>query len=82
MLDSKVTELADKMIQLQFHERTEQLDRDLQRTADEMRMNGMGTSGPHITAVHAHCARNVELRALIVWQNLLRVLSQAGVLPV
>jgi len=81
MLDPKIIELADTMIQLQFHELTEQLAHDLEMTADEMTAHGMGTSGPHVKAAHGHCARNIELRALIVWHNLQRVLSHAGVLP-
>jgi hypothetical protein len=81
MLDPRVTELADKLIQIQFRERTEQLVRDIRRTADEMTLAGMGTSGPHVNAVFEICARDVELRALIVWQNLRRVLSQAGIVP-
>jgi hypothetical protein len=78
MLTPKVIELADKMIQLQFHELTEQLAHDLKMTADQMTAHGMGTSGPHIKAAHGHCARNVELRALVVWNNLRRVLSSTG----
>lgn len=81
MLDPKITELADRMIQFQFHELTEQLDGDLERTANQMTMDGLGRSGPHIKAACDLCAHDIELRALIVWQNLLRVLSQAGVLP-
>jgi hypothetical protein len=34
MLDPRVTELADKLIPIQFRERTEQLVRDIRRTAD------------------------------------------------
>src|SRR5437773_4385424 len=79
MLDPEITKLADELIQIQFHERTQQLGRDLQRISDEMIKHGMTTSSPHVKAVYDVCARDVELRALIAWQNLQRVLSHAGV---
>jgi hypothetical protein len=44
-------------------------------------MRGLGTSSGVIEVVYNLCVRDIELRALIVWQNLLRVLSQAGVQP-
>jgi len=79
MLDSKIFQLADEFIQLQFHERSEQLANDLKMTAYEMIKHGMQSSGPHITAAHAHCVRDIELRALIVWQNLRKVLVHGGI---
>ena len=34
-----------------------------------------------VKLVREHCSRAIELRALIVWQNLSKVLSRAGVVP-
>jgi hypothetical protein len=79
MLDSKLTELAGKMIKTQLDERTEQLARDISQAQAEATMRGMGRSGAVLQMVYDICARDIGLRALIVWQNLLRVLSEAGV---
>ena len=79
VLDPKVTELAERFIRRQFDERTDQLRRDITKAQNEMAVRGLGTSGPMVQAVFDLCARDIELRALIVWQNLSKVLSQAGV---
>ena len=79
MLDPKITELADRIIQLQFHERTKQLGHDIVLVQNDAAMRGMGTSSAVTELVYNLCAHDIDLRALIVWQNLLRVLSQAGV---
>jgi hypothetical protein len=79
MLDSKLTELAGKMIKTQLDERTEQLAREISQAQAEATMRGVGRSGAVLQMVHDICARDIGLRALIVWQNLLRVLSEAGV---
>jgi hypothetical protein len=81
MLDSTITELADRMIQFQFHERSKQLAHDILLAQNDAAMRGMGTSSSLVDIVYDICARDVELRALIVWQNLMRVLSHAGTVP-
>lgn len=78
MLDTTITELADRMIQLQFHERTKQLDHDILLAQNDASTRGLGTSSAVIELVYNLCARDIELRALIVWQNLVRVFSQSG----
>jgi len=82
MLDSTITELADRMIQLQFHERTKQLEHDILLAQADAAKRNMFTSSSHVDVVYDICERDVELRALIVWQNLMRVLSHAGTVPV
>ena len=81
MLDAKVTELADRFIRLQFDEQGKQLNREIAKTRDEARLKGgMGTSSVVVELVRGHCARDIELRALIVWHNLQKVLSRSGVI--
>jgi hypothetical protein len=79
VLDSKVTELADRFIHLQIEERKKQLASEIASTQSNAALNGMGRSGVVVQLVHEHCARDIELRALIVWHNLTKVLSRAGV---
>lgn len=81
MLDQKITQLADKMIRIQFEEREEQLRRDIDLAQSKMAIKGLGHGSAVVRAVYDLCAHDVEIRALIVWQNLVRVLSNAGVLP-
>jgi hypothetical protein len=79
MLDSTITDLAARMISVQFDERKEQLERDIALVQARFSARGLGTSNLVIEEVHNLCARDIELRALIVWQNLHRVLSQVGI---
>lgn len=81
MLDPKVTELARTMIHVQFDERREQLRRDIERITTEMAERGMLRSGATFMKIRDLCAREVEIRAQIVWQVLVRVLSTIGVCP-
>ena len=79
MLDSTIIELASRMTRIQFVERTEQLRRDIEIAQNRLTMDGLGRSGALVEAVYDLCARDIELRAQIVWQNVLQVLSQAGI---
>jgi hypothetical protein len=67
------------MISVQFGERKEQLHRDITFVQARFSARGLGTSSLVIEEVYNLCARDIELRALIVWQNLHRVLSQVGI---
>ena len=78
MLESKITELADRLIQFQFQERTKQLENDILLVQNRAAIEHSGRSSALVEEVYNLCARDVELRALLVWQNLLRVLSHAG----
>lgn len=79
MLDSKVTELARTMILVQFDERRKHLRREIEQVHNEMSARGMGRSGAILTRIHELCAREVEIRAWIVWRVFARVLSSRGV---
>lgn len=79
MLDPKITELADRIIQLQFHERTKQLEHDILLTQTDAAVRGMGTSSAMVEVVYNHCARNVELRTSTVWKTLKKLLSETDV---
>ena len=81
MLDPKITQLTDRMTRVQFEERQEQLRRDIELAQNEMSAHGLGRSGALVQRVHELCAHDIEIRALIVWQNLARVLSNVGISP-
>lgn len=67
------------MIRIQFAECSEQLQRAILKVQNEFSARGMGRSGAVVKEVHDLCARDVEIRVLIIWQNIQRVLSTAGV---
>ena len=81
MLDSKITELARTMIEVQFEERRKHLAREIELVHNEMAMRGLGRSGAALSQVSELCAREVESSALIVWEVLARILSTAVVPP-
>lgn len=81
MLDSTIIELANRMIQPQFHERSKQLAYDIGLAQSKAGLAGAGRSSALIEQIYNLCGHDIELRALIVWQNLFRVLSQTGVVP-
>lgn len=78
MLDPKVTQLVERFISLQFEERTKQLGQDISKSQNDAAIKGMGRSSVVVQLVYDHCARDIELRTLIVWQNLCKILSRAG----
>jgi hypothetical protein len=80
MLDPKVTELADRMIRVQFEKRRKQLGYDIAKTQSDAALHGAGgRSSAVVQLVYDHCARDVELRAGIVWETLKTLLSETGV---
>ena len=81
MLDPKIAGLARPMIQVQFDERRKQVERDIGQVASEAVMAGAGRSGILIVEIREICAREVGIRALLIWQALVRVMSNLGVEP-
>lgn len=81
MLDPKVIELVDRMVRVQFEERREQLQREIILVQNQATMHGAGRSGRVMVQVTDLCAHDIEIRTLIVWQTLRRVISETGIVP-
>ncbi len=81
MLDSKVAELTDGLIQTQFTERRQLLQEEFLRVAQELTGRGNLHTSAHVLRVAEVCRREMEIRAWIVHNVHLRVLSQLGVDP-
>jgi hypothetical protein len=81
MFDPKVLDLAGRIIQVQLEELLQQLSRDLELIRNEMTMRGMGRSGAIVAKIHERCAREVEIRARIVWLALQKAFLATGVQP-
>ncbi len=81
MLDPKFTELADRLIQVEFQERRQHLSREIEYVYNEMADRGIGRSGIAVARIRELCVREVGIRASIVWQMLVKVISSTGVGP-
>ena len=81
MLDRKVVDLTDGLIQSQFAERRQRLAADLLAIAEQCNARGMFHSGDHIRRVVEICRREIEVRGWIVHNAHTRVLSQLAIEP-
>ena len=81
MLDPKVVELTDGIIQSQFAERRQYLARDVHAIGMELSARGLFNSGAHIRRVVETCRREIEARGWMVHQAHVRVLSQLSIDP-
>ncbi len=81
MLDPKVVELSDGIIQSKFAERRQQLAGEVQAIGMELNARGLFHSGDHVRRVVEICRREIETRGWIVYQAHIRVLSQLAIEP-
>jgi len=81
MLDPTVIDLAGKLIQVEFQERRQQLSREIEFVHNEMAERGIGRSGIAVARIRELCAHEVGIRARIVWQMILKVISSIGLEP-
>jgi hypothetical protein len=78
MLDPKVVELTDRLIQTQYAERRQQLACEIHSAAQQFNSRGTLHSSMHLQKVTEICHHEVEIRAWIVHNAHVRVLSQLG----
>lgn len=81
MLDPQIAGLARRMILAQFEDRKKEVQRAVVQLADQFRIAGALSSGTFVVEMRECCAREVEIRAKLIWQALLRVMSNLGVKP-
>lgn len=81
MLDPKVVELTDGLIQSQFAERRQCLAGEVRAIGMELNSRGLFHSGEHVRRVVEICRREIETRGWIVHQAHVRVLSQLAIEP-
>jgi hypothetical protein len=80
MANREALVIVDRMVRVQFEERSEQLRRDIQLAVNQMTMKGVRGSSL-VQRVHDICARDIEIRTLILWQTIRRVLGDVGAQP-
>jgi hypothetical protein len=76
MLDPKVVEITNGLIQTQFAERRQRLPEGLRAASQRA---AIGNSGMHVRQAVEICRREVEIRAWIVHNAHVRVLSELAV---
>jgi hypothetical protein len=81
MLDPQVAGLARRMILAQFEDRKKEVQRAVGQLADQFRAAGALSSGRFLVELRECCAQETEIRAKLIWQALLRVMSNLGVTP-
>lgn len=81
MLDRKVVELTDGLIQTQFAERRKRLPEELRAAAEQHNARGILNSSIHLERALQICRSEIETRGWIVHNAHFRVLSQLSIEP-
>ncbi len=81
MLDSNAIDLSDRLIQTQFAERRQQLQQELLKAAQQFNARGALNSSMHLQRVTEICRHEIEIRAWIIHNAHVRVLSQLSISP-
>jgi hypothetical protein len=81
MLDRKVVELTDGLIQWEFTQRRQCLTDELQAADEQFNARGALNSSMHVQRVVAVCRQEIEARGWIVYNAHTRVLSQLAIEP-
>ena len=79
MLDPKIAGLARRMIQVQLDERRGHVGQEAEVVVNKLVLQGLGRSGAIIQEIHKLCANEVVIRAMLMWQVFIRVMSSLRV---
>jgi hypothetical protein len=75
MLGDELIQPAAIRIQIELAERRERFGREMQQMISEMTLQGLGRSGAVVERIVRAIAREFDIRAMLVWQVLSRVMS-------
>jgi hypothetical protein len=78
MLSEKFLERATRLIENHFFERRKQTPVEITKVKEEQAERNAFYSGMTISRIREICEREIEIRAVIVWQSLVRVLETLG----
>jgi vacuolar-type H+-ATPase subunit I/STV1 len=78
MLDSKISEYAERLIKVCFDERTKAIKQEASNIANKLAGNGTLSSGVSLALFHRLCERELEVRATVIWENLVRAHKTCG----
>lgn len=75
MLSDELIQLAATRIQIELAERQERFGQEIQQLVSEMILQGLGRSGAMLERIGQAIAREFDIRAMLAWQVLSRVMS-------
>lgn len=78
MFSEKFIERVNRLIGIQFVERRKQVLREISRVTHEYNARGMLHSGMTVFSIKEICEKEIEIRAVIAWQCLVRILQTLG----
>lgn len=81
MLDAKLVELANRMIEVQLDERRYRFPREIEITFAELATIGLASSGAALNQAYNLCTKELKLRTKIVGESLFNVFSKTDLEP-
>lgn len=81
MLDPNAAKISDALIENELTERRQVLERELVTIAQELNARGLFHSGAHVQKAWDLCVRELHIRAQLIFQTDVRVLSQLTIAP-
>ena len=78
MFNDKFLERANRLIQVRLAERQKQIPLEISKIQRESAARGMLNSSMSILNTKEVCEREIEIRAVIAWQSLVRVINTLG----
>ena len=81
MLSPKLTERVSRLLEVQFVERRQVLDAEIEAAKSLHNARGMLRSGTYVKCIQGICIRELEVRGVLIWQALVRVMNLLGEEP-
>ncbi|MBN2108787.1 MAG: hypothetical protein JW832_15280 [Deltaproteobacteria bacterium] len=78
MLTAEMKDRCTRLIEVGFAERRRQLKGEISLIYEKMAARGMGGSGHMISLLHALIQRELEIRGVLIWENIVRVHKVMG----
>ena len=79
MFSQKFLERANRLIDIQFDERRKQVPFEISMVKEEHNARGVLRSSMTVVRIKEICEREIEIRAILAWQSLVRVLQTLGI---
>lgn len=78
MLSPKLTERVNRLLDVQLRERRQILDSEIEAVKSMHNARGMLMSGAYVKCIQNICIRELEVRGVLAWQGLVRVMNLLG----
>lgn len=78
MLSPKLAERVNRLLDVQFVERRQILEAEIEAAKSMHNARGMLRSGAYVKCIQEICIRELEVRGVLTWQALVRVINLLG----